>query len=95
MAYGLVHHFAGGTKEQYEATLAVVHPGGGLPEGQLTHLAGPSADGWVVTAVHDSKESWEKFRDGTLMPALQSGIEEGLTGPPDEIAFDVVVDQSA
>ncbi len=26
MAYGIVHHFLGGTKEQYEATLAAVHP---------------------------------------------------------------------
>ena len=26
MAYGVVHRFTGGTKEQYEASLAVVHP---------------------------------------------------------------------
>ncbi|MDQ1059935.1 hypothetical protein QFZ23_003836 [Arthrobacter globiformis] len=27
--YGIVHFFAGGTKEQYEATIAAVHPGEG------------------------------------------------------------------
>jgi len=26
MAYGIVHKFAGGTKEQYEASVAAVHP---------------------------------------------------------------------
>jgi len=90
MAYGVVHKFAGGTKEQYDASIAAVHPpGGGLPEGQILHLAGPSADGWTIVAVHDSRESWEKFRDGTLMPAFQAGIEGGLPGPPDETAFEV------
>ena len=31
--YGVVHFFPGGTKEQYEASLAAVHPGEGLPAG--------------------------------------------------------------
>ena len=69
MAYGVVHQFAGGTKDQYEASVAAVHPSdGGLPEGQISHVAGPTADGWVIVAIHDSKESWERFRDGTLLP---------------------------
>lgn len=29
MAYGIVHYFAGGTQEQYEASIAAVHPGPG------------------------------------------------------------------
>ena len=91
MSYGVVHRFAGGTREQYEASLAAVHPaGGGLPEGQLFHAAGPSADGWTIVAVHDSKDSWEAFRDTILGPRLAAGIEGGFTGPPEEIAFEVV-----
>ena len=89
MAYGIVHQFPGGTKEQYEASLAVVHPGAGLPEGQIFHAAGSTADGWIVVAVHDSKESWEQFRDGTLMPNFQQGIAGGFTTPPQETAFEV------
>ena len=43
MAYGIVHHFPGGTKEQYEATLAAVHPDrDSLPQGQTFHAAGAS-----------------------------------------------------
>ena len=90
MAYGLIHHFAGGTKEQYEASIAAVHPGGGrLPEGQLVHLAGPSEGGWTIVAVHDSQESWERFRDGVLMPRMAAGIPGGFTEPPEETTFEV------
>jgi hypothetical protein len=66
-----------------------VHPGEGLPEGQIFHAAGPSDGGWTVVAVHDSKETWEQFRDGTLMPQMQAGIEGGLAGPPQETAFEI------
>ncbi len=90
MAYAVVHRFAGGTKEQYQATRAAVHPGDGLPAGQLTHIAGPSQDGWMIVATHDSRESWETFRDTVLMPKMQAGIEGGFAGPPDESGFEVL-----
>lgn len=90
MAYGVVHQFAGGTKEQYEASIAAVHPSrDSLPEGQIYHAAGPSDGGWTIIAVHDSRESWEKFRDGILMPRMQQGIDGGFTSPPQETGFEV------
>lgn len=90
MAYGIVHHFPGGTLEQYLASLAAIHPAdGSLPEGQIFHAAGESEGGWTVLAVHSTKESWEKFRDGTLLPALQTGVPGGFTGPPKETAIDL------
>ena len=76
MAYGIVHYFAGGTEEQYEASIAAVHPSrSSLPDGQIFHAAGPSDGGWTIMAVHESRESWERFRDNILMPRLQEGIE--------------------
>ena len=90
MAYGIVHQFAGGTKEQYEASIAAVHPSdGSLPEGQVSHVARPSADGWTIVAIHDSKDSWEKFRDGIVMPRLEAGIDGGFAAPPEETTFEV------
>ena len=90
MAYAIVHHFPGGTKEQYEASIAAVHPGEGrLPEGQTFHAAGPSDGGWTILAVHDSKESWERFRDGVLVPRMRQGITGGFPTPPQETAVDV------
>jgi hypothetical protein len=90
MAYGVVHFFPGGTKEQYEALIAAVHPSdGSLPEGQTFHAAGPSEGGWTIMAVHDSKESWERFRDGTLMPRMQQGIDGGFASPPEATGVDL------
>ena len=88
MAYGVVHFFPGSTESQYDATLAAVHPGDGLPEGQTFHAAGASEGGWTIVAIHDSKQSWEKFRDGTLIPRMQQGVDGGFETPPEETGFD-------
>ena len=90
MAYALIHHFPGGTKEQYEASIAAVHPSRhSLPKGQIHHVAGPSRGGWTILAVFDSKESWEHFRDDILTPKMKKGIPGGLSGPPEETTFEV------
>ena len=90
MAYGVVHFFPGGTKEQYEASLAAVHPDRStLPTGQIYHAAGPSEGGWTIVAIHDSKASWDSFRDNTLLPRLQAGVEGGFATQPQEQAFEV------
>ncbi len=89
MAYGVIHFFPGGTAAQYDASIGAVHPAKGLPAGQIFHAAGASAGGWTIVAVHDSKASWEAFRDGILMPKMQAGIHGGFTSPPQETVFEV------
>jgi hypothetical protein len=67
-----------------------VHPSrASLPAGQIFHAAGASAGGWTIVAIHDSKESWERFRDDVLMPKMQKGVEGGFTTPPQETNFEV------
>lgn len=89
MAYGIVHFFANGTKEQYDATLVAVHPDHNrLPKGQIFHAAGASHGGWTVMAVHESKESWLQFRDEILMPRFKKGIPGGFSGLPQEQVFE-------
>ena len=96
MAYGIVHFFPGGTREQYEASLAAVHPSKNtLPKGQVFHAAGPSAGGWSIVAIHESKESWESFRDKILMPRMREGVPGGFATPPQEQAFEVYNKQSS
>ena len=64
MSYGVIHYFPGGTREQYDASIAAVHPSATeLPDGQVFHAAGPSQGGWTIIAVHDTRASWESFRD--------------------------------
>jgi len=90
MAYAIIHHFPGGTREHYEASLAAVHPNRStLPKGQIFHAAGASAGGWTIVVLHDSKESWEEFRDNTLMPRLKEGVQGGFPTPPQETTFEV------
>lgn len=88
MAYGIVHFFPGGTSEHYDAAMAVVHPGEGqLPDGQLFHAAGATPGGWTVIAIHDSQESWERFRD--IATPRARGAEGGFPASPQETTFDV------
>jgi hypothetical protein len=89
-AYGIVHFFPGGTRDQYEASIAAVHPGEDLlPEGQIFHAAGPSEDGWTIIAVHETTASWEQFRDGILLPRMRQGIDGGFATLPEETAVDL------
>lgn len=90
MAFGIVHFFPGGTQANYEASVAAVHPADGkLPEGQIFHAAGASPGGWTIMAVHESWDSWERFRDSILMPRMQAGIEGGFPTPPEEREIEV------
>ena len=90
MAFGVIHHFPGGTKENYEASIAAVHPSdGSLPKGQVFHAAGPVPGGWTILAVHDSKESGEQFRDTILMPRMEQGIDGGFPTPPEQTEIDL------
>jgi hypothetical protein len=90
MAFGIIHHFRGGTKAQYDASIAAVHPSRDtLPKGQIFHAAGPSGDGWTIMAVHESKASWETFRDTILLPRMQAGIPGGFESPPQQTEVDV------
>lgn len=90
MAYGIVHYFPNGTKEQYEKSIAVVHPSrDSLPKGQIYHAAGASEGGWTVIAVHENKESWETFRDEILMPRMRQGIHGGLPTPAQTQEFEI------
>jgi hypothetical protein len=90
MSYGVLYQFKGATEQQYRATSAALDPSDGtLPPGQLYHFAGPSADGWVVCVIYDSKENWEDFRDSVVLPRLQQGVEGGFTTPPEATEFEI------
>jgi hypothetical protein len=91
MSYGVIHFFPDGTREQYDASIAAVHPSATeLPAGQIFHAAGPSDGGWTIMAVHDSRDSWETFRNDILVPRMQAGIDGGFTNPPEETEVELV-----
>jgi hypothetical protein len=93
MAYLMTHFWPGATAEQYRTNLAVVHPAGGLPDGQLYHAAGPTEGGILIAAVWDSKESADRFLNEVLMPSMP--VEGGFSGHPEERVAEVTNLQTA
>ena len=79
MAFLLHHFWPGGTEDQYQAMVAVVHPAGGLPKGQTHHVAGPTDGGYLITAVWDSKESADTLRQ--RRPPRQPARRRRVRGP--------------
>lgn len=92
MAFLLTHFWPGGTEDEYRATLAAAHPEGGLPPGQIYHVAGPSEGGFLIVAVWDSEASANAFLE-TLLG--KGPVEGGLVGPPEARVADVVNLQTA
>jgi hypothetical protein len=88
MAFMITHFYEGGTESQYQAVLGAAHPGGALPAGQVYHVAGPTDGGWLIAAVWDSRETFETFLHGSLLPALHD-IKGGFAGPPQERTAEV------
>jgi len=87
MTYLLTHFWPGGTEEQYRAMLAVVHPADGLPDGQISHAAGPTEGGYLISALWDSKESSDRFVSEVLLASLP--VEGGYESQPEERAAEV------
>jgi hypothetical protein len=88
MSYMVTHFWPGASEDQYKATVAVVHPPGGLPEGQTYHVAGPSDGGILITAVWDSKEQCDRFITDKLMASMP--IAGGLEGQPQERSAEAI-----
>lgn len=72
MAIALVFKGAGVTQAQYEQVLHEVMPGNKVARGMLSHVAGPTADGWCVFEVWESQEAVDRFfQEKKLGAALQ------------------------
>jgi hypothetical protein len=87
MTYLMTHFWPGGTEEQYRTMLGSVHPTDGLPAGQISHAAGPTDGGYLISVLWDSKESADRFVGETLMPAMP--VEGGFEGQPEERTAEV------
>lgn len=75
----------GMTAEAYDAVTERVIPGGQLPEGCQVHIAGPVEQGWRVITVWDAAESYDRFREEQLLPAIREVAGEA----PDNVQPDI------
>ena len=81
----MIHDSPGGTREQYEEVGKRLTNGRGLDslaawpaEGILSHVAGPTDNGWRVIDVWESEEAFQSF-GSTIGPILQ---DVGFPGEP-------------
>lgn len=72
MAICMIVQFAGMKADKYDAVNEALdlwtH---GPPEGNLSHVAGPGADGWCVIDVWESQGHWERFFERRLKAAFE------------------------
>ena len=81
----MVHDSPGGTREQYEQVVARLTDGRGFESlddwpvtGILSHVAGPTDNGWRVVDIWESEEAFQRFGE-VIGPVLE---EVGLPGEP-------------
>ena len=86
MAVGMLMQAPGLNAELYDSVLVHLdwheQP---LPDGIISHYAGPSKDGWFVFDVWESQEDFERFAQERLMPAMAAA--SGGQAPPIEPQF--------
>jgi hypothetical protein len=75
MAYAIVLEFAAVTEQQYDAVneklgIDMAAGTGDFPFGLVSHGAGPTTDGWLVTEVWESKAAQQAFMSNRLAAAL-------------------------
>ena len=87
MAYLITHFWPGATEIQYSATLAVVHPPGGLPEDSSTT---PPVRPTVASSSRPSgnQDQFDRFLHDKLIASMP--IEGGFAGQPEERAAEIV-----
>ncbi|MEO7667571.1 MAG: hypothetical protein ABIU97_11155 [Dehalococcoidia bacterium] len=71
MAIALLFNGVGVTQAQYEQVLHEVTPDNKVAAGMLSHVAGPTTDGWCVFEVWESQEAVDQFFQEKLGAAMR------------------------
>jgi hypothetical protein len=71
MAIGLIIDWPAGTQRQYDALMDELKFEGTLPSGELLHAAGPSAPGWRIVDIWETRADFDRFLEQKLAAALQ------------------------
>ena len=71
MTVCLIFDVPGGAQAQYEQVINEVNLGNQPPAGLISHVGGPSENGWCVVEVWESQEAFDRFFAAKLQQALQ------------------------
>jgi hypothetical protein len=88
VAIAVVVEFPGATAEQYDQVIAKLGltPVGAATPGQLSHWVNITDEGTRITDVWESRETFEKFAQERMVPAV---TEVGVPGPPKMTFYNV------
>lgn len=97
MAILIVHQGADWNQDLYDRTMERVIPDpSNPPDGMLAHFAGPGQNGgWKVADIWESEAQWERFRDETLIPAVQEIQAPGFDTDIGELHNKIVAERAA
>jgi hypothetical protein len=75
----------------YDGVQAELDLGNNPPEGLLFHWVGDVEGKWTVTDVWETRDAYERFREGRLFPAIQkvSGMDPAVGPQPTITEFAV------
>lgn len=73
MRYGIRAEFAGMDQQGYDAMHAQFAPLGAEAPGFVAHIAGPTAGGWYLMEVWESKADHERFMQEHVLPNMPPG----------------------
>lgn len=70
MKYGFRSEIPGMNEQEYEQMHAYVGPKWAAYPGAVSHVAGPSENGWFIAEVWDSKDDYERFMREVVLPVM-------------------------
>jgi hypothetical protein len=82
MAFARIAVFPGGTREQYEYLGDLMGEGVASQPDRKLLAAGPTADGWAIIQVWESKTGLDRFVEDVLGPAMARAGDRGYPQPP-------------
>jgi hypothetical protein len=78
MRYGLKMELPGVTQEQYVALHARLASAAAHATEWVTHISGPTQNGWYVIEVWESKAAFERFMQEHVAPLIPPGAPTPL-----------------
>lgn len=89
MAFARIALFPGGTEEHHQAIVEALGEAHTDPAGRLVFAAGPSADGWQILQVWETREQLERWVQDNLGVAFARVGSRGYPAPPRITDFEV------
>ena len=89
MAVGLIMNFEGMTLEIYDGINTEIGFPDEVPDGLISHVAGPAGGGFRIVDTWESRGQFDSFVQEKIVPAMQKVPGADAVAPPDPEEFEV------